>query len=167
MRSLMLAGWLDVRHVGASGDGGADIVGIVQGTRWVVQVKANRGPASTDAIKDLERAAVLYSAKHGLGVARDGWTEPARKRAYEYGGYVQLASGDYLVTVIENNYPMFIQDYRELYRFQEEAVTELQLMRKGNEASALIALATGLGKTVIAAEYARRIQQGRFRVPKF
>ena len=156
MRSLILSGWLDVRHVGASGDGGADVIGTFEGERWVVQVKASRARASIDAIKDLERAATLYNAQHCLGVARSGWTAPARRRAQEYGGYIQLASGYDLVDAVEANYPLFIQDYQELYLFQEEAVTELQLLRKGNESSALIALATGLGKTVIAAEYARR-----------
>ena len=156
MRSLMLSGWLDVRHVGASGDGGADVIGTYLGERWVVQVKASRARASIDAIKDLERAATLYAAQRCLGVARNGWTVPARRRAQEYGGNIQLASGYDLVDAVETNYPLFIQDYQELYLFQEEAITELQLLRKGYESSALIALATGLGKTVIAAEYARR-----------
>ena len=57
MRSLMLAGLSDVRHVGATGDGGADLVAMDGDTRWVVQVKSGRGRASTEAIKDLERAA--------------------------------------------------------------------------------------------------------------
>lgn len=158
MRALILAGWLDVRHVGATGDGGADIVGTHNGTRWVVQVKARRGRASVDGIKDLERATTLYSTRHGLAVARDGWTEPAKERAREYGSYVELASGYDIVNAIKN-YQTFIPTYRQLYNFQEEAVAELQLQRYGGKPSALLALATGLGKTVIAAEYARRSQQ--------
>lgn len=159
MRSLMLAGLSDVRHVGATGDGGADLVAMDGDTRWVVQVKSGRGRASTEAIKDLERAAEIYAAHRCLGVARSGWTEPAKKRAKSYGGYVQLASGFDLLDAVEKSYPTYIKTYRELYIYQEEAVTELQLLQKAGETSALLALATGLGKTVIAAEYARRNQQ--------
>lgn len=33
MRCLLLAGWDDLRHVGASWDGGADIVGLLRGDK--------------------------------------------------------------------------------------------------------------------------------------
>ena len=60
--------------------------------------------------------------------------------------------------MVDNHCPMFMPTYRELRSFQEEAVAEIQLRRRNGDSSALIAMATGLGKTVIAAEFALRSQ---------
>ena len=158
VRSLLFAGWSDVRHVGASWDGGADIVGRVQNDQWVVQVKAGKGRASAQGVRDLERAGVRYGIKHGLAVARDGWSAAATDRARVFGGKVALVSAIDLVKAIDEHYPGFLASHRELYSFQEEAVNELQLRRFAGSNGALIALATGLGKTVIAAEYSMRSQ---------
>ena len=158
MRSLMLAGWSDVRHVGAAWDGGADIVGHFQNTRWVVQVKAVRGRASVQGVRDLERAGIRYGVKHGLAVARDGWSSSAEEYARVFGSKVSLVSGHDMVRAIDQHYPDFPYRFRELYSFQEEAVSELQLRRLAGARNGLIALATGLGKTVIAAEYSMRSQ---------
>ncbi len=158
VRALLLLGWSGIRHVGASWDGGADIVGRTGDTRWVAQVKANRRQSSSDGIRDLERAGIRYSAQHGLAVARGGWNASARSLAAQYGDRVQLYSGVDLVKVVDNHCPAFIPTYRALHNFQEEAVSELQLRRRNGDPSALIAMATGLGKTVVAAEFALRSQ---------
>ena len=160
VRILLLLGWSGVRHVGASWDGGADAVARVGDTQWVVQVKANRNESSTEAIGDLERAGRVYNAQHGLAVARGGWNAAARLRAAKYGRRVQLYSGTDMVKVLDTHCPLFMPSYRALHSFQEEAVSEIQLRRQNGDASALIAMATGLGKTVIAAEFALRIQGG-------
>ena len=70
VRTLLLSGWSGVRHVGASWDGGADVVGRAGDTRWVVQVKTNRRQSSSEGVRDLKRAGILYNAQHGLAVAR-------------------------------------------------------------------------------------------------
>lgn len=158
VRTLLLLGWSGVRHVGASWDGGADVVGRVGDNRWVVQVKANRRQSSSDGVRDLERAGARYGARHGLAVARGGWAESARSLAMQYGDQVQLYSGRDLVGVVEDHCPMFMPTYRSLHSFQDEAVREIQLRRQNGDPSALIAMATGLGKTVVAAEFALRSQ---------
>ena len=122
VRSLLLLGWSGVRHVGSSGDGGADVVGRVGDKRWVVQVKASRGRSSPDGVRDLERAGARYSALHGLAVAKSGWTSSASSLAKQYGDRVQLYSGVDLVKVVEAYCPMFMPTYRALHSFQEEAV---------------------------------------------
>ena len=157
-RTLLLLGWSGVRHVGASGDGGADVVARAGDTRWVVQVKANRRQATVDGVRDLERAGARYGALYGLGVARAGWAPSARSLAKQYGDRVQLYNGMEFVRFVEANCQLFVPEYRDLHRFQEEAVTEIQLRKRNGAASALIAMATGLGKTVVAAEYAMRSQ---------
>ncbi len=68
-RLMMLAGWENVAVVGASGDGGADIVGVryEKGVpqKWVVQVKAVlRGKyIGTSAINEVMRAMSRYEAQ--------------------------------------------------------------------------------------------------------
>ena len=158
VRTLLLLGWSGVRHVGASWDGGADVVGRRGDARWVVQVKANRNQSSSEGVRDLERAGILYNAQHGLAVARGGWTGSATSLAAKYGDRVQLYSGVDLVRVVDNHCPAFIPTYRALHSFQEEAVSEIQLRRRNGDSAALIAMATGLGKTVVAAEFALRSQ---------
>ena len=156
VRTLLLLGWNGVRHVGASWDGGADVVGRAGDKRWVVQVKANRKQSSSDGVRDLERAGARYGARRGLAVARGEWSRSARSLAKQYGDQVQLYSGIELVRVVENHCPIFMPTYRALHSFQEEAVREIQLRRQNEDSSALIAMATGLGKTVVAAEFALR-----------
>ena len=158
VRTLLLLGWSGVRHVGASWDGGADVVGRTGDTRWVVQVKANRGQSSSDGVRDLERAGVLYNAQHGLAVAKGKWSDSARSLAKQYGDRIQLYGGRDLVRVVDVHCPGFMPTYRALHSFQEEAVSEIQLRRRNGNPSALIAMATGLGKTVVAAEFALRSQ---------
>ncbi len=158
VRTLLLLGWSGVRHVGASWDGGADVVGRTGDTRWVVQVKANRGQSSSDGVRDLERAGILYDAQHGVAVAMGTWALSARSLARKYGDRVQLYSGTDLVNVVDDHCPAFVPTYRALHSFQEEAVAEIQLRRRNGDSSALIAMATGLGKTVVAAEFALRSQ---------
>ncbi len=158
VRTLLLLGWSGVRHVGASWDGGADVVARAGDKRWVVQVKANRRPSSSDGVRDLERAGIRYGARNGLAVGRGGWSRSARSLAKQYGDQVQLYSGVEIVRVVEDHCPIFMPTYRALHSFQEEAVREIQLRRQNGDSSALIAMATGLGKTVVAAEFALRSQ---------
>ena len=156
MRCLRLAGWDDLRHVGRSWDGGADIVGLFHGERWLVQVKARRGAGPVEAIRDLERAATLYGAGKGLAVSRERWADAALRMSRAYGDDLQLATGEQLITALRE-YPVYPGGTRSLYSFQEDAVTELQVARDNGKPRALIAMATGLGKTVVAAEFVARV----------
>lgn len=142
--------------MGRAWDGGADITGIFFDERWVIQVKANRGQSSTSAIRDVERASVTYGVSKGLAVALGGWTDAARKLASKYGDELKLASGPQLLAAM-SEYPVFMPGSRTLYRFQEEAVSALLASRECGHTNSLVAMATGLGKTVVAAEYAARV----------
>ena len=156
MRCLALAGWQDLRHVGRAWDGGADITGIFRGERTVIQVKADKGPVSIRAIRDVERASVIYGVTKGLAVALGGWTDAARKLTGTYGDELKLASGLQLLAAMKG-YPVFLLGSRTLHRFQEDAVTALLASRSSGHTNSLITMATGLGKTVVAAEYAARV----------
>lgn len=156
MRALALVGWEDLRHVGRSWDGGADIVGLSHGDRWLVQVKAHRGSASKQAVRDLERAATIYGVNRGLAVSRGNWAGTAERSARKYGENLQLVTGIQLVTAVERS-QIFPPVSRSLYAFQEEAVTELQMAQQHERRVALVAMATGLGKTVVAAEFVARL----------
>ncbi len=156
MRCLRLAGWEDLRHVGRSWDGGADLAGLYGGERWLVQVKARRGAASAEAVRDLERAAAVYGVNQGVAVARERWGAAAIQAAEKYGESLQLVNGAQLVEAIDG-YPIFPGGTRSLFNFQEEAVAELEVSRQSGRREALIAMATGLGKTVVAAEFVARI----------
>ena len=156
MRCLALAGWDDLRHVGRSWDGGADIVGLFRGERWVVQIKARKASGAINAIQDVERAAAIYEVRKGLAVSRGKWTDSAIRAAGKYGSDLQLINGAQLITALEE-YPMYPSNSRTLFNFQEDAVTELLAARGKGQEVALIAMATGLGKTVVAAEYVEKI----------
>jgi len=156
MRCLAFAGWQDLRHVGRAWDGGADITGVFSGERRVIQVKANKGPSSTKAIRDVERASAIYGVRKGLAVALGGWTDTAKKLASKYGDELRLVSGLQLIAAMKR-YPVFLPGSRTLYKFQEDAVNALFSSRERGHINSLITMATGLGKTVVAAEYIGKI----------
>ena len=68
-RLMILTGFEDVRIVGGTGDGGADVLGVINGELWIVQCKLTT--TSTPPIKAIEEvmnAGRIFRAQH-LAVA--------------------------------------------------------------------------------------------------
>lgn len=153
-RLLMFSQWKDVRVIGRSGDGGADVLGVDDANnRWIFQCKHVRSAVGKEAVEEVRAAGRLYGA-HRLCVVTSN--DPGRaflqelKRLQDSGlDIIHLGPG-HLVTLYRDA-PEYMPSRPQLREYQTEAVTETRnaLLERDQ---AQVVLATGLGKTVVMAE---------------
>lgn len=170
-RLMMLAGWSNVSVIGGSGDKGADIIGVrnVDGRpkTWVVQVKAViRGNyVGVSAINEVVHAMSLYNSNVAVVATNGDFRQSTKKRqsALKAQGFdVRLWNGQFLQSLISQlpNYPASI---KELRGYQSEIVDKaIQAYNSGQKKSFYI-VATGLGKTIIAARITKYLWENGLR----
>lgn len=158
-RLVQAEGFNGTRIVGQSNDHGADIIATRNGIRWLFQAKHWKRPVGIEVIDETLRAAQIYKAKVPVIVASNGFDSKAlahQRELMQNGINIQLWSSDTLVEHanrlddgIPNKYP--IREY------QEKAIQGIIRSYVRNEGCALAVLATGMGKTFIAAETMHRM----------
>jgi superfamily II DNA or RNA helicase len=162
VRLLVNQGFDDARLVGQTNDKGADVIGHRNGRRWLVQVKhwnQNVGVSVLDRTLDAMRT---YRADVPVIVALKGFDVKAREhqRTLQLEGIpIQLWGSAELTTRWNRLSPQPIVESSafELRAYQEHAVESgLAAISNASDPRALLVLATGLGKTTIAAEILRR-----------
>lgn len=168
-RLLVLSGFSSVRLVGRSGDGGADIVASQGGERWLFQVKKWATTVGHGVIDETLEALRRYEAKVPVIVSSGGF-EPrvhvTQRVLLSEGIPLQLWTRRRLLDLAAR-LPVEPLVERETDRYstrlyQEEAVREIvRVFREGFTRRGLIVMATGLGKTFVAAEAVRRIDRDR------
>jgi HJR/Mrr/RecB family endonuclease len=79
-RELERAGW-KVKHCGAAGDQGCDVLGYRDGFRLVVQVKLYRKPVGVSAVQEVVGSRRAYKAQLSAVVAPSGYTSAAQRLA--------------------------------------------------------------------------------------
>ena len=153
-RLLMHAEFDEVRVVGGTGDGGADVVGVKNGEVWIVQCKHTKnGPALRSAVSEVVNARTYYGASH-LVLATSRPVSPsvmAEVERYRNDGInVDLLYPENLNFLAEE-VPEYTMARRDLRPYQQEAADKF---REGliDLKRAQIVMATGLGKTVVMAE---------------
>jgi len=162
-RAFIFAGFHDVRIVGGSGDKGADVVAVKNGSVWVVQCKFTSTSAPPKgAVEEVINASRHYGADK-LALATSRPAGPALlaeiARGEKLGFKVHLLSPERLMKMVRGA-PERPPNARELRPYQEDACERLydSLQETGR---GQIILATGLGKTVVMAEVAARLfEQG-------
>lgn len=152
-RLLWHLGFSDVSNVDGAGDGGADIVATRESRRWAFQVKWKQvGDVDSAAVDELLAGMRLYDADQGAVVTNRGFTKGARDRV------AQLRSAELNLGLWEGRQLLDLANAPEcvsrisppdLRPYQVDAFQAAQSDLKHN-GSALLVLATGLGKTVIA-----------------
>ena len=171
-RLLTLKGFTHVWHVGQSGDGGADVVALRpnlaggEDIRWLVQVKKLRRPVGEEVVMETVKARHKYGARIAVIVSSGGFTASARllrEKLRNDDVYIELWDApliDAMGRELEKTPPVFagesglqLRDYQSI---AIERVVDGYLDRTTR--SALVVLATGLGKTVTAGEAVRRIR---------
>ena len=173
-RLLILQGFEHTWLVGQSGDGGADVIATrsnVSGgedIRWLVQVKKLNKPVGETVINETVNALIKYGAKIPLIVSMKGFTADAyRRREQLMKDGINLQFWD--LERIESlgaslpNEPLVFRGLGglKLRDYQTEAIERiLERYTDKSSNSALVVLATGLGKTVTASEAVRRIRAG-------
>lgn len=154
-RLLLQIGWKDVRIVGRSGDGGADVLAVhPSGKIWIFQCKfTTRQSTGKEAIEEVRNAGKLYGADVLCVVTSQSPTRKffiELKRLQALGLPIHHIGPESLKSTSQKA-PLFPPGRFELREYQIDALESLRhaLLETGR---GQLVLATGLGKTVIVAE---------------
>lgn len=160
-RLMQHGNYEDVKLVGRSGDGGADILGNLNGKRWIVQVKfRSSGSLTVDAVDEVIHAMKLYRADIPVIATNCLVNQDILNKRNS------LLSSGVLLQIWEK--PKIIREFNRLTEistklgisrpYQEKPIRDIVESTKMNvENKGLVIMATGLGKTFVAAESVRRI----------
>ncbi len=163
-RLLAHCGWEINELVGGSGDQGADIIAGYRGNdgnllEFIYQAKfsENNKPLSVDIIGDLKRAMEYYAIDRGVAVSNRVLSD-SQKLKLETLKNTGYNIDTFLSKSIYDNYtqlPPWAPEKRALKQYQVEALSKLQQAYLRGDKQGLICLATGLGKTFVAASFLR------------
>ncbi|SDJ58797.1 DEAD/DEAH box helicase family protein [Aliiruegeria lutimaris] len=161
------AGFEDVALVGGSGDHGADVVGVMEGQRWVFQAKY-RTHGSVDEAGAREAAWALgkYDAVTAVAATNQEFYPGAYDfiKAQENAGIdLRAWNGNHLLQFYDQ-LPSVSMERREPRDYQHEAINTVEAKRGRGDSRALVLMATGLGKSMVAnqlvaQEFARNPRQ--------
>lgn len=164
-RTMGHLGWNDTTVIGGAGDKGCDILGTrAEGAKvksWVVQAKAVSGDRyiGPKALDEAVSALSFYDANVASVATNGEFTKTAHRRQeqLEKNGYsLKLWNGVFLKGLIEKM-PDDHAGLRELRPYQDKITKEVVAAYDRGEKKAFYVVATGLGKTVIAATIAREL----------
>lgn len=168
-RLLLHRGFEGVRLIGQTNDKGADILAHKAGRRWAIQVKHWNSKVGEDVVDRTIEAARTYEADIPVIAALSGFTEGVYKRQSRLmseGIGLQLWDRNMLVRQAEGLGGAYTGAGGEIAftprPYQEVAITDLvrELVDRSST-RAMIVMATGLGKTSVAAEAIRRARASR------
>ncbi len=152
-RLIEHSGFKDVMLVGGSGDLGADIVGTFGQKRWVIQAKYRySGAIDSAATREVVRAMSAYKADVAVAATNQYFSSEAyefQEQAQKSGINLLLWNSAYLIDYFDKLKPVS-KAYRELRSYQVDAVDSVEHRRSTGGESALVIMATGLGKSVVA-----------------
>jgi|APSaa5957512535_1039671.scaffolds.fasta_scaffold10729_5 superfamily II DNA or RNA helicase len=155
-RLLQHLGYEGVLNVDGPGDKGADIYATRNDEQWIIQAKWKQSSSvGKDAVTEVSRAMLFYGANRGAVVTNRDFTSGAKfeqERVEGLGQQVTLWPGEALVDLSKDSdffrKSLSAPDHRP---YQVEAFGALR-HDLGSRGRALLVLATGLGKTVVAGE---------------
>ena len=164
-RIMSHLGWKDISVIGGSGDQGGDVLGTRYDKKsgknraWVIQCKAITGSnyVGVQAVNEAIHALSKYEASIAAVATNGEFTNTARKRQNDLcanGFETKLWNGAFLQK-ITNEMGMVSANKRELRPYQERIVNRVIDKYNAGDKRAFYIVATGLGKTIIAAAIAR------------
>ena len=160
-RLLTYEGYDNVRLVGQTGDHGADVTGNKAGKKWLFQAKHWKKPVGLDVAQETINAVYEYKADIPVIVSSSGFD--AAVKSYQSTLLarkipLQLWDSNTLVSRTKR-LPDKTYNTKEPRDYQSPAIDEIvNAYFAGDGNRALVVMATGLGKTFVAAESVRRIR---------
>ena len=151
----------NVRLVGQTGDHGADVTGNKAGKKWLFQAKHWKKPVGLDVAQETINAVYEYKADIPVIVSSNGFD--AAVKSYQSTLLarkipLQLWDSNTLVSRTKR-LPDKTYNTKEPRDYQSPAIDEIvNAYFAGDGNRALVVMATGLGKTFVAAESVRRIR---------
>lgn len=157
-RLLQHCGWKDVQYVGESGDKGADVLAVRGVDSYLVQVKAinSYSYVGKNAIDQAIKGQAYYRARIVIVATNGDFTRSAYARRDELKaqGYdVRLWNGRFLIELL-SKWPTYGELRRNPRSYQARIIESVIRAYNSGRKKALFVVATGLGKTVIAASIA-------------
>lgn len=158
-------GWRDITVIGGAGDKGGDVIATrveeSQIKSWVVQSKAVTGDRyiGPQAINESINALSFYNTNVAAVATNGEFTKTAyqRQERLAVNGYtVRLWNGAFINGLIERM-PADHAALRKLRPYQDRIVKKVISSYEEGNKKAFYIVATGLGKTVIAATIARKL----------
>ena len=160
-RLLICDGYENVRQVGGSGDHGADVIASKFNKRWLVQAKQWKKSVGISVLNDTLKALKDYKASIPVIAASNGFEADLKEQQFILHSQnipLQLWDEAALLKKASKLEPGKIINKKPLRDYQEEAIKNIvQPFFDNHTNRTLIVLATGLGKTFVAAEAMRRI----------
>ena len=160
-RLLTYEGYDNVRLVGQTGDHGADVTGNKAGKKWLFQAKHWKKPVGLDVAQETINAVYEYKADIPVIVSSSGFD--AAVKSYQSTLLarkipLQLWDSNTLVSRTKR-LPDKTYNTKEPRDYQSPAIDEIvNAYFAGDGNRALVVMATGLGKTFVAADSVRRIR---------
>lgn len=172
-RLLAHSGWEINELVGGAGDQGADIIAGYRAEggellEYIYQAKfsENNKPLSEDIIGDLKRAMEYYGIDRGVAVSNRVLSDSQnlklqtlRNTGYNIDTFLSKAVFD-----VYNQLAPWAPEKRALKQYQAEALSKLQQAYLRGDKQGLVCLATGLGKTFVAASFLRWLYESNQKI---
>jgi superfamily II DNA or RNA helicase len=158
VQRLMLQNNFEAFSIDGPGDAGGDLLCEKLGERWVIQTKWKKaGTVGPNAIKEVLEARIKYDAHQALVVTNQKFSRNAENeiKALQSGGMrIDIWTGENIRQFAEDS-PLW-QESKNLRPYQKKAFESIYdtLKYKG---TALLYLATGMGKTVVAGAIIRNL----------
>lgn len=160
-RLLICDGYENVRQVGGTGDHGADIIASKYKKRWLIQAKQWKKTVGVDVLNDTIKSLRDYKADIPVIAASNGFDSTViaqQQILHSQNINLQLWDEKKLLERASKLPTGVITNKKKIREYQEEAIKNIvQPFYSQYENRSLIVLATGLGKTFVAAEAVRRI----------
>jgi superfamily II DNA or RNA helicase len=160
-RLLLHLGYSDIRNIDGAGDEGGDILASRRGARWVFQSKWTSGKTiDRTAVEQADAAKAFYRADRAAIITNARESRSARTRRAELesvGSRVDVWRDSDLAIFAGKiaEYPPERLHGDQLRPYQVAAINKAEIALN-RERRALVVLATGLGKTVVAGEIVHR-----------
>ena len=160
-RLLTCDGYENVRLVGGSGDHGADVIASKYHKRWLVQAKQWKKPVGINVLNETLKAVKDYHADIPVIAASNGFESDMKQQQIILQSQnipLQLWDETVLLQRASKLSKGQTTNKKKPREYQENAIVNIvQPFFDEHINKALIVLATGLGKTFVAAEAMRRI----------
>ncbi|MFH0985928.1 MAG: DEAD/DEAH box helicase family protein [Candidatus Omnitrophota bacterium] len=148
-----------VKVTKASGDYGADILAYKDGLEHVFQCKKYKGTVGFQGVKDVSTAMEVYGADKGVLVCDTQFSKAAYNAVKQIDKPIELVD---LEKIKSWKLEKIKAPKYKPHSYQKKILTSLIKHRKKGNKSALLVLATGLGKTLVAAwDLRNQIKKGQ------
>lgn len=141
-------GFIHVKVTKASRDYGADILAFKDGLEYVIQCKKYKGTVGFNAVKDIATAMDIYQADRGILICDTAFSKDAYKAVERIDKPIELIDLEEIKTwKVRKVKPVKYKPHS----YQKSILAKLIKHRRQGNNSALLVMATGLGKTLVAA----------------